>query len=182
MYPKIEELENEYKQFQSLKKEDKELYHLFILMNQRLLIESGKFHYHCLNNWNKGGREEYTSFITNTFVGQYYNNWRKARAVSCAKCMDIYKLLEVNLKENSFIGETFYAGIPPVTEQEINSARINTKESENYQFISCSEKIGIDGVYRPVDIYGDFDNYPYDPLDIYGDNTNIKLEKQDEQN
>jgi hypothetical protein len=165
LYQKITDLEEEYKQFQSIKKTNKELYNECILFNQQILIFGGKIHRRCLDNWNNGGKEFYEEFITNTYEGIYYKEWRKSRAVSIASCSNSYDLLGIKWKSGEIIGETFFAGIPPVTEEEVKAAKCM---DEKYCFLACSEKIGNDGKYHPVDEQGNFE-YPYDPEKPFGD-------------
>jgi hypothetical protein len=172
VYPTIKALETEYRSFNAVKAADHKLADAMVLFNQTALTEAGRIHWFCLDHWDTGGREAYKDFITNTFSGMYYADWRAARAVSCRHVTEVCSMLGIHWKDGELIGETFYAGIPPVTMAEIEAAG---QKSEPYKFVACSEKIGNDGVYRPVDEFGDFDGYPYDPNDIYGDGTGVKV-------
>jgi hypothetical protein len=180
MYPKLGTLFKDYQAFQKVKAEstDKTGSDILIKFQQDLLMACGQIHWLCLDQWNVGGKEEYKKFITKTLPGVMYDEWRKSRAVTCAHLRNMYEILNVGLKPEHIVGETFYAGIPPVTALEIEAARINTPKSEEYQWIACSEKIGIDGKYHPVDEYGDFKNTSsYDPDDIYEDGSCVTSEK-----
>lgn len=48
--------------------------------------------------------------------------WR-ARAVSIAHALNITDRLGVGFRPQEIVGETFYAGIPPITEEELECAR-----------------------------------------------------------
>jgi len=100
-----------------------------------------------------------------TEVGKYYLQWRMNRAISMASCFRIYGRLNVKLKVNDCKGETFFAGIPPITQEEINAVyeleeRLKTSltvdEESLKNPIICYEKIGNDGKYHKVDKFGFF--------------------------
>jgi len=172
-YPKIERLEQEYKSFQAMKKDCPDLASEITLFNQQVLTAVGRIHALCLKPGNPYEFTEagYRAFTTQTFAGMYYADWCKARAVSLAYCLRIYKRLNVGIKIEHCVGETFYAGIPLCSPDEIRQAE--DAVSGDYVFEQVSEKIGIDGKYHPVDKYGDFKDYPWDPDDMYGDGTGV---------
>jgi len=171
----VQQLEQDYREFHSFKKQRPEIANQMIKFNQDLLIACGKIHGLCL--WSEGGMKFYEEFISNTVQGQYYAQWRKNRAYSLAHCFEMYKLLNVNLGVKETIGETAYAGIPPVLQEEIDEV-LNEVENK-CAFVPCSEKIGIDGKLHPVDSDGNF--LPLlDENDVYGDGTNVTLEELNE--
>jgi len=167
-YPTIEQLETDYKDFVALTKANPKIAGETVLLNQRLLTAAGRIHQHC-------SEKQYQDFVQNTFVGTYYNQWRKNRAVSIVDAMGIYDQLNVCFGIDDYHGETFYAGIPPTTQAEIDAAKIATDDA-GYEFWPVSEKIGIDGKYHPVDANGEFCPM-LNENDIYGDNTHVTIDK-----
>ncbi len=93
--------------------------------------------------------------------GLYYDLWRVFRACSVAENMDIYDLLNVDMPLSAIRGETFYAGIPPITENELETAKKLNKLFENIpvKFNPNDIMIDNDGNYREynrdLDIWGD---------------------------
>lgn len=53
----------------------------------------------------------------------YYLLWRFVRAISVAHIFDIYEMLNVKMSISDCRGETFYAGIPQVTKEEVDFVR-----------------------------------------------------------
>lgn len=51
-----------------------------------------------------------------------YITWRLISAISISNALEIYELLNVNLKLEHIRGESFYSGIPPITQTEIDLA------------------------------------------------------------
>lgn len=49
-----------------------------------------------------------------------YKIWRLMRAISVAEMLQLYDRLNVNLPLSAIKGETFYAGVPVVTQEEID--------------------------------------------------------------
>lgn len=111
------------------------------------------------------------------FAWLYYQDWRKSRAKSCAHLMDVYNLLNVNTSLNDFVGETFYAGIPLVTIDEVNDA-IDKHDTDKSSSGFSAEKIGIDGKLHPCDNYGCFLEMT-DVNDIYADGTGVTKQESD---
>ena len=167
MYPTIEQLETKYRVFMSLKKKIPIMANQATLLNQQLLTNAGRIH----QSYNE---EQYRNFVQNTFVGAYYDQWRKERAVSIVNAIRIYDQLDVHFKTSNYRGETFYAGIPPITQAEVDAAKIAINNT-GYKFWPISEKIGIDGEYHPVDMDGEFCPM-LDENDIYGDNSGVTLD------
>jgi hypothetical protein len=124
-----------------------------VLFNQKILTACGKIDT-AMSLLSENDKEKFMAENVGFFSGFawiYYQDWRISRAKSCAHLMDIYKLLNVKFKLGDFVGETFYAGIPTVTADEVNTA-VDRYEVSNFS----REKIGIDGKLHPCDEYGDF--------------------------
>lgn len=154
-----------------------------VLFNQKVLTACGQIHAGLMQL----SDEEAEKFKTDNkkffegFAWIYYMDWRKQRAKSCAHLLDMYKLLNVKLGVQHFVGETFYAGIPVVTVDEIEEV-IKTQQvgpdgvtpidetDDNF----CHEKIGIDGQLHKTDKYGEFEPWK-DNNDIYGDGSGVTL-------
>lgn len=95
--------------------------------------------------------------------GVEYFIWRITRAVSLAHCFQIYDLLNVKMSLEDCRGETFYVGIPPVTEEELELGKkllgvmfdfpeTNLCWHERYGLILFSdEMVGNDGEYHKID-------------------------------
>ena len=49
--------------------------------------------------------------------------WNLTRSISVYSCLEIYKILNVNLTLGDTKGESFYAGIPPVSANDIRKAK-----------------------------------------------------------
>jgi len=154
-----------YKAVQALKKSDPALYDTGVLFNQNLLTACGQIHA-ALLQLDDDACAEFKADNTDFFEGfewTYYMDWRKTRAKSCAHCLDVYQMLNVKFGVQHFVGETFYAGIPVVTEEEVNCA---------CQSCDGGMKIGIDGQLHKTDKFGEFEPWS-DPNDIYGDGTGV---------
>ena len=166
MYPTIEELYVGYRNFVAWKKNSPTTADAAVLFNQQILMAAGKIHKAC-------SAEQYQEFIETTFSGAYYNQWRKERAVGVAHLDNMCKRLNVHFGLDDYRGETFYAGIPPITQDELDSAK-KAADDAKYKFWPVSEKIGIDGIYHPVGEDGEF--HPLlDENDIYGDGSCVTL-------
>jgi hypothetical protein len=168
-YPTVGEQEQAYREFQALKKQNPDAANGMVLFNQKVLTAAGRIHAMCLKpgsryEFSEKGKAAYHAFVNETFVGMLYADWRRARAVSIAKRLNVQLTIE------DCVGETFYAGIPLCSPEEVAKAE---DMCEEYVFEAVSEKIGIDGKYHPVDKYGDFKDYPWDQDDIYGDGTGV---------
>jgi len=165
--------EQRYRFITALKKKCPEFVAGGVLFNKQVLMTCGKIDM-ALLDLPASEREKFINDNQKFFTGfawTYYQDWRKSRAKSCAQLMDMYNTLNVKLTLDDFIGETFYAGIPKVANNEVNAAIDKYDMSE-----SASEKIGIDGRLHPCDSYGDFlEITSFD--DIYSDGTGVT--KQD---
>lgn len=161
--------QQQYKFITALKKTNPKFVAGGVLFNQQVLIACGKIDT-TLNQLLPTKRKQFVADNQKFFAGfawLYYQDWREMRAKSCAHLMDVYKLLNVKLKLDDFVGETFYAGIPKVISGEVN----NVIDKHNTDEFSC-EKIGIDGKLHPCDSYGEFLELT-DFNDIYGDGTMV---------
>ncbi len=49
--------------------------------------------------------------------------WNLHRSISIYSCLNIYKMLNVTLTLEDTVGESFYAGIPPVSANDIRKAK-----------------------------------------------------------
>jgi len=150
--------QSSYQLAQRLKKDNKPLYDNLVLFNQKILMACGKIDGR-LQQLSDEERErfisEHQSFF-NGFAWSYYQDWRKVRAKSCAALMDIYKKLNVKMSLHNFVGETFYAGIPKVTVDEVNHVIEIQQNSQDLPVRTALEKIGNDGELHPCDEYGCF--------------------------
>lgn len=167
-YQQLENLNTEYREFMALKKANPPLTDAMVKMNQDLLAHAGKVHEVLKND-----PKRLQWFYECTFVGAYYRQWRKNRAISIAHCFEIYKTLNVSFTADDCKGETFYAGIPAIEQSEIDIA---CKSDMPYSFHAAGQKIGIDGQLHDVDDNGDF-RPMLDNDDIYGDK--IMVSKKD---
>ena len=52
-----------------------------------------------------------------------YPLWNLNRSISVMHCLEIYKLLDVTLTLKDTVGESFYAGIPTVSADDIRQAK-----------------------------------------------------------
>jgi len=170
-----------YKFIVELKKQCLEFVAGGVLFNQKVLIACGSIDT-ALQSLSISEREKFINgnqvFFTG-FAWTYYQDWRESRAKSCAHLMDMYKLLNIKLTLNDFVGETFYAGIPKVTNDEVNSAidKYDTDKSANG---FSAERIGIDGRLHPCDQFGDFLEMT-DFNDIYSDGAGVTKQELDGQ-
>jgi hypothetical protein len=130
-------------------------------------------------------KKEHADFIAknqhffNGFGWIYYQDWRKTRAESLAYCLDIYKMLNVKMELADVRGETFYAGIPEATPDEVNAALKSESVRAKYGIKKenwCDEKIGIDGKTHKTDEYSCFPDI-LDENDIYCDKTMVSLKE-----
>ena len=167
----LEGMQQEYRDFQELKKCDRHTADALVKLNQDIVTAAGKIHALCLAN-GEAGEREYQTFITTTFPGMYYADWRRRRAVSIAHCMSVYAMLNVTLTVYDVKGETWYAGIPEITAEEINA--VSPEEYNNVDNI-CYEKIGVDGRMHKVNSDGEFPPI-MDESDVYGDGTGVTLD------
>jgi hypothetical protein len=156
-----------------------------VLFNQKVLTACGAIHAGLLALSDEAA-EQFKTDNPDFFQGfawTYYMDWRKQKAKSCAHLLSMYKLLNVSLGVQHFIGETFYAGIPVVTSAEIDEA-IATKQvaPDGHTPIGPDdkdfhhEKVGIDGQLHKTDKYGEFEPWS-DPADIYGDGSGVTVEE-----
>ena len=158
-----------YQALQAIKKESpagKAWFDGGVLFNQKVLMACGKIDM-ALKQLSKDERDKFMNEHKRFFEGfawVYYIDWRTSRAKSCAHLLDLYEMLNVKLTAHDFVGETFYAGIPKVTIDEMNDAIEN-------QWL---EKVGIDGRLHPCDEYGYFPDI-IDERDIYCDGTMVTL-------
>lgn len=159
-----------YKMLLVLKRVNKPVYEVCVLFNQQILMACGKIHNALLQLSDVGRTNIMQDKFFTGFAWLYYMDWRKQRAKSCTHALDMYMRLNVKFTIEEFKGETFYAGIPPVTKEEIEQY-IN----DNHQLSGFSnEKIGIDGRLHPTDSQGEF--LPITDInDVYGDGTGVKL-------
>lgn len=161
--------QQQYKDIMALKKICPKFVDAGILLNQQVLTVCGKIDA-ILDRLSPKKRKQFIADNQGFFAGfpwLYYQDWRELRAKSCAGLMGMYKLLNVKLALDDFVGETFYAGIPKITNKEVNTAI----DTHNTDIFAC-EKIGIDGRLHPCDDSGEF--LPMlDFNDVYGDNTMI---------
>lgn len=172
--------EQQYKDIVALKAKNPSFVAASVLFNQKVLMACGKIDARLLQISTAGRAkfiEENPKFFE-SFAWLYYQNWRGMRAKSCAHLMDVYKLLNVKFSLNDFIGETFYAGIPTVTYDEVNNA-IDKYDMDKNNAGFSQEKIGIDGKLHPCDDYGDFLELT-DFNDIYGDGTMVTKKELDQ--
>lgn len=179
------EIEQErYRRIVALKKVNKSFVSGGVLFNQKVLTACGRVHAKLLLL----GDVKLAVFMAeqSKFFGgavwQYYMDWRRGRAKSCAELLSMYKLLNVKLTAHDFVGETYYAGVPLVTDAEINEA-IDKHATPDKEYGGCErgvwmEKVGIDGELHPVDDDGVFPETT-DFNDIYGDGTMVTKAKLD---
>ncbi|MCP4596243.1 hypothetical protein [Neptuniibacter sp.] len=104
-----------------------------------------------------------------------YMLWRIARAVSVAHCFEVYERLNVPglCDLDTVRGETFYAGVPPVTKQELALGKLllNTTLAGLFDTAEGVSLDGImidnDGVYRYYDRERDVWGEPVSGLEVY---------------
>lgn len=155
-----------------------------ILFNQQVLTACGKIHAKLLQLSDEEA-EQFKSDNKDFFDGfawVYYMDWKKQKAKSCAHLLDVYSMLNIKLGIQDFVGETFYAGIPLTTAEEVNEA-IQTCQvaQDGVTPIGSGDpdfdymKIGIDGQPHKTDKYGEFEPWS-DPNDIYSDGTGVTVE------
>ncbi len=147
--------------------------------NQRILIEHGKIDLR-LSQLSDNDREKfianYADFFR-SFGWMYYQTWRKTRARSIAENLDVYNLLNVKLGIGDTKGESFYAGIPVCTADEIDELTVGGFQTIGGSIIE-NQKIGIDGMLHPCDNSGCFPDI-IDTDDIYCDGTMITKQELD---
>ncbi len=144
-------------------------------MNQQILTMTGKIDA-GLSRLSNDDRDKFIAEHPEYFEGfgwTYYRTWRKTRAKSIAENLDIYNRLSVVLGIDDTIGETFYAGIPACTADEIDGLTIGGFKTIRGHIIE-NQKIGIDGMLHPCDNSGQFPDI-IDPDDIYGDKTMVNI-------
>ena len=151
------------------------------LFNQQVLTACGKIHTGLLQLSDEKAekfKSDNPEFF-DSFAWVYYMDWKKQKAKSLAHCLDIYSMLNVKLGVDDCVGETFYAGIPMTTAEEINEAVQTCQvgsdgvtpigpEDEGFDHV----KIGIDGQLHKTDQLGEFEPWS-DNNDIYGDGTGV---------
>lgn len=146
-------------------------------MNQQILIQHGKIDA-ALSRLSDTDRGKFIADHPNFFRGfgwTYYQTWRKTRAKSIAENLDMYSLLNVKLGISETIGESFYAGIPVCTEEEINELTVGGFQTIGGHTIE-NQKIGVDGMMHPCDNFGQFPDI-VDMDDIYCDGTMVSKNK-----
>jgi hypothetical protein len=171
------DLQEEYRSFQEIKKTNPPFCNGFTLFNQKVLTAAGHIHGICLKYKDNPEVQKIWHDFLLTFPGLYYMDWRKNKAISIRACQAIYDKLGVKMPfepdkngfSQTYRGETFYAGIPPTTLEELETVQLSDDSPSRTLY---SEKIGIDGKYHAVDQYGDFREI-YDFNDIYGDGTMV---------
>lgn len=132
-----------------------------VLFNQTALTACGKIHAELSDEQFKGANPKFFC----GFAWTYYMDWRMTRAKSCAHLLDMYKTLNVGFSAQHFVGETFFAGIPVVTAEEIDLAIELYQVDEAGSPISkgddgfCYQKIGNDGLLHETDEFGEFLSY-----------------------
>jgi hypothetical protein len=153
-----------------------------VLFNQKVLTACGAIHVKLMQLSDEDAEQfKADNSFFQEFAWLYYCDWRKQRAKSCAHLLSMYKLLNIKLGVQHFVGETFYAGIPLVTSAEIDEAIATNQVAPD----GCTpigpddtgfhhEKIGIDGQLHKTDKYGEFEPWS-DPNDIYGDGSGVTL-------
>lgn len=164
----MEQLEAEYKQFVDLKADNKSLAESLVLLHQKTLTAAGKAHVAIL----AAGEDEEAFYATP--LGCYYLDWRTMRATSVADMMGVSAMLGVHWDVEDIKGETFYAGIPCVTAQEVATA---AEASGTYNAKKVVEMVGVDGQMHVFDAL----DGAYDPNDIYGDGSMVKAPVEEEQ-
>jgi len=89
-------------------------------------------------------------------------------------------MLNVKMGIQDFVGETFYAGIPLVTAEEIEWACNNCQVDGDNVSIPTShkdfshEKVGIDGKLHKTDKYGAFESWKSND-DVYNDGSMVSF-------
>lgn len=145
--------------------------------HQQILTATGKIDA-MLSQLSDTDRDKFIADHADFFKGfgwTYYQTWRKTRARSIADRLNTYGLLNVRLGINDTIGETFYAGIPVCTADEVNELTIGGFQTIGGNVIE-NQKIGIDGMLHPCDNNGDFPDM-INPDDIYGDGTMVNKQE-----
>jgi len=165
-----------YKFIVALKKECPEFVAGGISFNQKVLTACGRIDA-ALQSLSISERKKFIDDNQEFFTGftwSYYQDWRESRAKSCVHLMDMYNLLNVRFTLDDFVGETFYAGIPKITCEEVNNA-INKYDTSEF----VHEKVGIDGKLHPCDKHGRFLETA-DFNDVYGDGTRVTKQELDD--
>jgi len=177
----LERLEAEYRFTNRLKALAPKTFHALEYWHQQLLTKLGNLHRKAIA---AGCEGEFWAEALKTFPGRYYKSWRFDRAVSVAHMQRIYKRLNVRLTVGDIRGETWYAGIPEPTPDEIREIealdkgipveKAIDKDNADYVFVPFGERQGLDGNLHPVDEYGHFAPIENEN-DIYGDGTGVTL-------
>ena len=170
----------QYKFIQEIKKVNHSFYNGGVLFNQEVLMACGQIDY-GLNRLSRVDRDRFIVDNKDFFEGLawvYYQDWRKTRAKSCAHLMDVYRLLNVNMSVEYFVGETFFAGIPKVTIGEIDNVSKPVKYGGKNLENIWQERYGVDGRLHPCDESGSFPDI-IDFNDVYGDRTMVTKRELD---
>ncbi len=100
-----------------------------------------------------------------------YILWRIITTISISHALEIYEKLNVNLKLEHIRGESFYGGIPQITQKEIDIA---IKIRALYQDIQPIMKYGVK--FAIEEKYGEFDgDYSVKGYDNIGEIENIEI-------
>lgn len=175
----LQQDEADYRALQEIKKVNPDFVNGGILFNQQVLTACGAIDATFIERFTAAERDKFISDnkdFFESFAWVYYQDWRKTRAKSVAAAMDIYRMLNVNIPLQAFVGETFYAGIPLITQQEVNTAIAKHAVFESDDGVGL--KVGVDGQLHKTDKYGDFPDI-LDTNDIYGDGTNVSKKELD---
>ncbi len=148
-----------------------------IINNQQILTANGKIDtvLSQLSSIDRGNFIKDNPDFFDGFGWIYYQTWRKTRAKSISENLDIYGLLNVKLGISDIRGETFYAGIPVCTADEINALTFGGFQTIGGHTIE-NQKIGVDGMLHPCDDNGDFPDI-LDFNDIYADGTMVNTQE-----
>jgi len=152
-----------------------------VLFNQQVLMACGKIETKLLQLSNEDAekfKSDNKDFF-NGFAWAYYADWKKQKAKSCAHLLDVYNMLNIKLGLQDFIGETFYAGIPLTTAEEVNEAIQTCQVAQDSETPIGPDdpdfdhmKIGADGQLHKTDKHGEFEPWS-DPADVYGDGSMV---------
>ena len=172
---RLQRMESDYRDLMQKKKTNPKAYNASTLFNQLVLTEMGRLHAKAI-----AAKQEnkFWEIAGNTLPCVLYKQWRQDCAASIADILDIYKTLNVKLVLEDIRGETWYAGIPSITQKEIDAIKAKTID-DPFSFVKYSEKIGLDGLYHDVDCYGEF-RPMVDTNDVYGDGTMFSLAEVNE--